>query len=88
MNEEYRLSFNSIAVKGDPITLKIYNKEKKYKNNPSRILLYEKTDFGGTEFTVETTEMVEALRKGKIELLKTKEFPVNFSEFHNQYIFS
>ena len=77
MDEEYRLSFNSIAIKGDPITLRIYDKEKKFK---SRILLYEKTDFSGSEFTVETTEMVEKLKKGKIELLKTKKFPVNYDE--------
>ena len=60
MNEEYRLSFNSIAVKNDPITVRIYDKGKKYN---SRVLLYEKTDVAGTEFTVETTEMVEKLKK-------------------------
>jgi hypothetical protein len=69
MNEEYRLSFNSIAVKNDPIIVRIYDKGKKYN---SRVLLYEKTDVAGTEFTVETTEMVDKLKAAKLELMKSK----------------
>lgn len=64
MNEEYRLSFNSVAVKNDPITVRIYDKGQKYN---SRVLLYEKEGVGGNEFTVETAPMIERLKEVKRE---------------------
>ncbi len=61
-NEEYRLSFNTMGVKYDGINIKIYDKPKKYN---SRTLLYEKDNVSGTEFTIETKEMVEKLKETK-----------------------
>lgn len=66
-NEEYRLSFNAMGVKNDGINIKVYDKPKKYN---SRTLLYEKDNVSGSEFTVETTEMLEKL----IESKRTKGF--------------
>jgi hypothetical protein len=63
-DEEYRLSFNAMGVKNDGINIKIYDKPKKYN---SRTLLYEKDNVSGSEFTVETTEMVEKLITNKRE---------------------
>jgi hypothetical protein len=66
-DEEYRLSFNAMGVKNDGINIKVYDKPKKYN---SRTLLYEKDNVSGSEFTVETTEMLEKL----IESKRTKGF--------------
>ena len=63
-DEVYRLSFNSMGIKNDGIKIKIYDKPKKYN---SRTLLYEKDNVTGSEFTVETTEMVEKLIASKRE---------------------
>jgi hypothetical protein len=63
-DEEYRLSFNAMGVKNDGINIKIYDKPKKYN---SRTLLYEKDNVSGSEFTIETTEMVEKLITNKRE---------------------
>tara|TARA_B100001769_G_C22001983_1_gene538446 strand:+ start:226 stop:879 length:654 start_codon:yes stop_codon:yes gene_type:complete len=84
MNEEYRLSFNSIAVKNDPITVRIYDKGKKYN---SRVLLYEKTDVAGTEFTVETTEMVEKLKKARLDAIRLKKSSsaLNEEQWENKF---
>jgi hypothetical protein len=85
MNEEYRLSFNSIAVKKEPITVRIYDKGQKYN---SRVLLYEKTDVSGSEFTVETTEMVEKLKAAKLELIKSKmkSSALNEEQLKNRFV--
>ena len=63
-DEVYRLSFNSMGIKNDGIKIKIYDKPKKYN---SRTLLFEKDNVAGSEFTVETTEMVEKLITSKRE---------------------
>jgi hypothetical protein len=65
-NENYRLSFNSMAVLNEPIAIKIYDKPKKYKN---RVLLYETTDVASNEFTTETKEMIEKLKEAKSKKL-------------------
>lgn len=84
MNEEYRLSFNSVAVKNDPITVRIYDKGQKYN---SRVLLYEKTDVSGSEFTVETTEMVNKLKEAKLEVIKAqkKTSPLNEEQWNKRF---
>ena len=61
-NEEYRLSFNAMGIKDDGISIKVYDKPKKYN---SRVLLFEKENVTGTEFTAETTEMLEKLKAAK-----------------------
>ena len=43
---------------------KIYDKPKKFIN---RVLLYETTDVASNEFTTETKEMIENLKKAKSE---------------------
>jgi maltose-binding protein MalE len=53
-----------MGVKNDGINIKIYDKPKKYN---SRTLLYEKDNVSGSEFTIETTEMVEKLITNKRE---------------------
>ena len=50
-NENYRLSFNSMGISHEPISIKIYDKPKKFIN---RVLLYETTDVASNEFTTET----------------------------------
>ena len=65
-NENYRLSFNSMGISNEPISIKIYDKPKKYKN---RVLLYEISDVASNEFTTETKEMIEKLKKAKSEEL-------------------
>lgn len=68
-NENYRLSFNSMGVLYDPISIKIYDKPKKYKN---KVLLYETTDVANSEFTTETKEMIEKLKEAKTKELAEK----------------
>ena len=68
-NENYRLSFNSMGVLHDPISIKIYDKPKKYKN---KVLLYETTDVANSEFTTETKEMIEKLKEAKSKELAEK----------------
>ena len=68
-NENYRLSFNSMGVLHDPITIKIYDKPKKYTN---KVLLYETTDVANSEFTTETKEMIEKLKEAKSKELAEK----------------
>jgi len=63
-DSEYRLSFNSNGIKYDQIKVEIYDKPSKYN---SRVLLYEKEDVGGNEFTVETAQMIERLKEVKRE---------------------
>ena len=65
-NENYRLSFNSMAVLNEPIGIKIYDKPKKYRD---RVLLYETTDVASNEFTTETKEMIEKLKEAKSKKL-------------------
>ena len=62
--EEYRLSFNAMGVKNDGITIRIYDKAKRF---TSRTLLYEKENVSNTEFTVETTPLVDKLKEAKRE---------------------
>ena len=69
-NENYRLSFNSMGISHEPISIKIYDKPKKFIN---RVLLYETTDVASNEFTTETKEMIENLKKAKSEELAKKE---------------
>lgn len=69
-NENYRLSFNSMGISHEPISIKIYDKPKKFIN---RVLLYETTDVASNEFTTETNEMIEKLKKAKSEELAKKE---------------
>lgn len=61
-NEVYRLSFNTMGIQNDGIIIRIYDKAKKFN---SRTLLYEKENVSGTEFTIETTEMLEKLKEAK-----------------------
>lgn len=61
-NEVYRLSFNTMGIKNDGISIQIFDKPKKYN---SRTLLYEKDNVSGSEFTVETTEMKNKLIEAK-----------------------
>ena len=61
---EYRLSFNAKGIHEDKIKIRIYDKPKESKG---RILLYEKDDVGGNDFTCETTEMLEKLKAAKQE---------------------
>ena len=62
--EEYRLSFNAMGVKNDGITIKIYDKAKRFN---SRVLLYEKENVANTEFTIETSPLLEKLKEAKRE---------------------
>jgi hypothetical protein len=61
-NEIYRLSFNAMGIMEDGISIKIYDKPKKFNK---RTLLYEKENVTGTEFTVETNEMIEKFKQAK-----------------------
>ncbi|MEK9618999.1 MAG: hypothetical protein VW078_02750 [Flavobacteriales bacterium] len=78
-NENYRLSFNSMGISHEPISIKIYDKPKKFIN---RVLLYETTDVASNEFTTETNEMIEKLKKAKSEELAKKE---DISESERSY---
>jgi hypothetical protein len=78
-NENYRLSFNSMGISHEPISIKIYDKPKKFIN---RVLLYETTDVASNEFTTETKEMIENLKKAKSEELAKK---VDISESERLY---
>lgn len=78
-NENYRLSFNSMGISHEPISIKIYDKPKKFIN---RVLLYETTDVASNEFTTETKEMIENLKKAKSEELAKK---VDISESERSY---
>ena len=62
--EEYRLSFNAMGVKNDGITIRIYDKAKWFN---SRVLLYEKENVANTEFTIETSPLLEKLKEAKRE---------------------
>ena len=62
--EEYRLSFNAMGVKNEGITIRIYDKAKRFN---SRTLLYEKENVSNTEFTVETNPLVDKLKEAKRE---------------------
>jgi len=62
--EEYRLSFNAMGVKNDGITIRIYDKAKRFN---SRVLLYEKENVANTEFTIETSPLLEKLKEAKRE---------------------
>ncbi len=68
-NENYRLSFNSMAVLDEPISIKIYDKPKKYRD---RVLLYETSEVSNSEFTTETNEMIEKLKEAKSKELAEK----------------
>ena len=48
----------------DVITIKIYDKPKKYNK---RTLLYEKENVTGSEFTLETNEMIDKFKQAKRE---------------------
>ena len=61
-NEIYRLSFNAMGIQNDGITIKIYDKPKKYNK---RTLLYEKDNISGNEFTIETNQMIEKFKQVK-----------------------
>tara|TARA_Y200000002_G_scaffold383268_1_gene404623 strand:+ start:6276 stop:6869 length:594 start_codon:yes stop_codon:yes gene_type:complete len=63
-NEIYRLSFNAMGIMDDGITIKIYDKPKKYNK---RTLLYEKENVTGSEFTIETNEMIDKFKQAKRE---------------------
>lgn len=63
-NEIYRLSFNAMGIMDDGITIKIYDKPKKYNK---RTLLYEKENVTGSEFTLETNEMIDKFKQAKRE---------------------
>ena len=63
-NEIYRLSFNAMGIMDDGITIKIYDKPKKYNK---RTLLYEKENITGSEFTLETNEMIDKFKQAKRE---------------------
>ena len=78
-NENYRLSFNSMGISHEPISIKIDDKPKKFIN---RVLLYETTDVASNEFTTETKEMIEKLKKAKSEELAKK---VDISESERLY---
>ena len=62
--EEYRLSFNAMGVKNDGISIRIYDKAKRFN---SRVLLYEKENVANTEFTIETSPLLEKLKEAKRE---------------------
>ena len=62
--EEYRLSFNAMGVKNDGITIRIYDKAKRFN---SRVLLFEKENVANTEFTIETSPLLEKLKEAKRE---------------------
>ena len=62
--EEYRLSFNAMGVKNDGITIRIYDKAKRFN---SRVLLYEKENVANTEFTIETSPLLEKLKEANRE---------------------
>ena len=55
-----------MGISHEPISIKIYDKPKKFIN---RVLLYETTDVASNEFTTETKEMIENLKKAKSEEL-------------------
>ena len=65
-NENYRLSFNSMGVSNEPISIKIYDKPKKYRD---RVLLYESSGVANSEFTTETNEMIVKLKEAKSKKL-------------------
>jgi len=61
---EYRLSFNANGIHHDKIKVRIYDRPK---GNRGRVLLYEKNEVGGNEFTCETGEMLDRLKEAKRE---------------------
>ena len=65
-NENYRLSFNSMGISNEPISIKIYDKPKKYRD---RVLLYESSGVANSEFTTETNEMIVKLKEAKSKKL-------------------
>lgn len=58
-NAEYKLSFNSKAVK-DPITIKVYDRAK---NQQNRILLYSKENVAKSEFGVTSKDLNKKLKE-------------------------
>lgn len=62
-NAEYRLSYNANGIQHDKIKIQIYDKPSTDKR---RILLYEKSEIGGNEFSFETTLMIEILKESKL----------------------
>ena len=61
---EYRLSVIAMGVKNEGITIRIYDKAKRFS---SRVLLYEKENVSNTEFTIETSPLLEKLKEAKRE---------------------
>ena len=53
-----------MGVKNDGITIRIYDKAKRFN---SRVLLYEKENVANTEFTIETSPLLEKLKEAKRE---------------------
>ena len=63
-NAEYRLSYNTNGIQHDKIKIQIYDKPSTDKR---RVLLYEKSEIGGNEFSLETTLMIEKLKESKLD---------------------
>ncbi len=81
-NEEYRLSFNAMGVKNDGITIRIYDKAKRFN---SRVLLYEKENVANTEFTIETSPLLEKLKEAK-RADKVEEDIIKFLRLKKLYV--
>ena len=62
-NAEYRLSFNTKGINNAKIKMQIYDKPS---SDIRRVLLYEKPEIGGEEFSFETTLMIEKLKEYKL----------------------
>ena len=62
-NAEYRLSYNTNGIHHDKIKMQIYDKPS---SDLRRVLLYEKPEIGGEEFSFETTLMIEKLKESKL----------------------
>ena len=63
-NAEYRLSYNTNGIHHDKIKMQIYDKPSK---DNRRVLLYEKSEIGGNEFSFETNLMIEKLKQSKLD---------------------
>ena len=63
-NAEYRLSYNTNGIHHDKIKMQIYDKSSK---DIRRVLLYEKSEIGGNEFSFETNLMIEKLKQSKLD---------------------
>ena len=62
-NAEYRLSYNTNGIHHAKIKMQIYDKPS---SDLRRVLLYEKPEIGGEEFSFETTLMIEKLKESKL----------------------